>query len=276
MRSIFFLLCMVSAVLASGAIPSTEALPSAEGTDEYQINVLNTYTIGYASLILGMTAADDAILFVDGEDTGEKLYVADPSDMSYAGEFDLSWADAEPFGVAYDGSQPYVNDYTDGLIRYGFDFSGSFSNPFGGTGRGMDFDGTHIWEVSGGNTTDAEVGRFDTGGGGFQSWDLPGITVQLSGMTLYPIPGSTGIAVTAYDIGATDHYVWFYEFDGSGCTLLGSAELPSNSVTMGLAYSSYTGTWFVAYSDGDWKVAEFEVEETALRQDTWGGIKTLF
>jgi len=279
-RILCFLVISVAGVCAAsggyGSIHHSEITSSSPATDDYQINVLETYTIDYAYSILGITAAGDAILFVDGSETGEKLYVADIWDLAYAGEFDLSWSNALPFGVAYDGILPYVNDFGDGLIRYGFDFSSSFTNPFDTEGRGMDYDGTDIWEVSGGGTTDAMVGKFNTSGGGFQSWNLPGVDLLLSGMTLYTIAGSTGIAVTAYDAGATDHFIWFYEFDGSACTLLGSAEIPSNSVTTGLAYSSYTETWFVAYLDGDWKISEFEVEQTALARTTWGNIKTMF
>ncbi|MBN2607684.1 MAG: hypothetical protein JXA64_01105 [Candidatus Fermentibacteraceae bacterium] len=282
MIRIFVIVCMSFAALHASDTGCycvhglDRCLFPSSGTDEFELSILNTFTISYASMVLGMDDADDAILFVDNNDSGEKLFVADPQDMSYAGEFDLPWTNADPFGVCYFGGVPYVNDSSDSGIRYGFDFTSIFTNPFGADGRGMDSDGTNLWEVSGGSASDGEVGRFNSGGSGFQSWDLPGITSQISGMTLYPIPGSTGIAVTTYDTGATYHYVWLYEFTGSQCVLLGTAELPSCIVSTGLAYSDYTGTWFSAFNDGAWRVIEFELEEVSFQQDTWGGIKSAF
>lgn len=271
--------CAAAALAAGGGYGSFQCCDNAShvpGTDDYQLNILNTWTIDYASMVLGMSAADDAILFVDDADTDERLYIADPSDMSYAGHLSLLWSSAYPYGTTFCDNVPFVNDCGDGLVRFGYDFSGSFANPFGVTGRGMSSDGTNIWEVNGGGTSTAQVGRFNTDGTGFQYWDLPGITSQLSGMTVYPIAGSQGIAVTAYNPGTT-HYIWFYQFDGSQCVLLGSAELPSNDFTTGLAYSGYTGTWFVSYLEGgDWKVSEFDVQQTVLQQSTWAGIKYSF
>ncbi|OPL18109.1 MAG: hypothetical protein AVO35_06285 [Candidatus Aegiribacteria sp. MLS_C] len=271
--------CTAAALAAHGVYGSfrySDNVSLLTGTDDYQLDILNTWTIDYASMVLGMSAADNAILFVDDADTDERLYAADPSDMSYAGHVSLLWSNAYPYGTTYCYNVPFVNDCGDGLIRYGVDFNESFANPFGATGRGMSSDGTHIWEVNGGGTSTAQVGRFNTDGTGFQYWELPGINSQLSDMTIYPIAGSTGIAVTAYDPGTT-HYVWFYQFDGSQCVLLGSAELPSNNFTTGLAYSAYTGTWFVSYLEGSaWKVSEFDVQQTVLHQSTWAGIKYSF
>ena len=285
MKYLIFLLLLASMTVAFdprtiGTSDLTAGCEPPPGTDLFELNIINTYSVNYAIQVLGMDDADDAILFAVNETDSARVVVASADDMTYAGEFMATWADPDPFGVAYisAGGDIHVNDFTDTSIHHGTNFSQSYANPYGESGRGMDFDGIYIWEADGPiGATNGAVGRFMPDGSGFQSWVLPGITTQLSGMTLYPLAGTTGIAVTTYSTGMSDHYIWFYEFTGSEFILLGSAEMPSCDSVTGLAYSPYTGTWFASCnSAGDWTVIEFTTDVSALEQNTWGAIKNLF
>ncbi len=193
----------------------------------------------------------------------------------------LPWTTPNPFGVAnYDpgGAQPHCNDFGFGTIWWGLSFTDFYTNPYSNDGRGMDCDGTYIWEAYGPiYATYGACLRMNPDGTGVQAWNLPGITTQLSGLTTYPITGGLGIAVTAYENGAADHYIWFYEFDGSSMSLLGSATLPSCDTSFGLTYADTRDTYFWSfYSGGQCYISELEITETSFQNETWGAIKASF
>lgn len=255
--------------------------PGQPATDAYVINVVNTFQCPYASMILGLdfTLSSNLLLFVDNMD--DKLWVSDPNNGSEVNSYVLTWTTPSPFGVCnYDpgGAQPHCNDFVVGTIWYGTDFANSYANPYIENGRGMDFDGTYIWEASGPMyATYGACLRMNSDGTGVEAWYLPGITTQLSGLTTYPILGSQGIAVTAYESGATDHYIWFYEFDGSSMSLLGSATLPSCVQSLGLTYSDTRDTYFWSYlSGGQFYISELEITDTSFQNETWSAIKASF
>ena len=121
------------------------------------------------------------------------------------------------------------------------------------------------------------VCRFYPDGTGVHALLLPGITSQLSGLTTFPISGTLGLAVTTYNLGFADHYIWLYEYDRDGFDLIGTAQLPSCDMFLGLTYSTPRGTFFWSWSDAsyDFHVSELSIIETSLNQSTWGAIKTV-
>jgi hypothetical protein len=276
-----FLFAAFTYALDPGSIDITNGgnvCETAPGTDLVTLTYIDIYPITYADNIKGLDGANGTLLFAVNEYGNKRVVAASCNDLSFISEYPLP-SDHHPFGVAYVSGDIHVNDYSSTSIYHGVDFSESFPNPYDDDGRGMDFDGTYIWEAYGfpGSSSGA-VCRFLPDGTGFEGWDLPGINTQLSGMTLYPLAGSTGVAVTAYEIGQSSHHIWFYEFTGSEMVLLGSATLPAFYVTTGLTYSSYTGTFFIAYmltAGEDWHVIEFTIDFTSLEQQSWGAIKTL-
>lgn len=286
----FLILMMLIVVGAAFAVDPREtgtfatgnySVPPA-GTDDFTISVLNTFECSYAGMILGLDYVDasEYLLFIDNTDGAEKLWVSGP-DGSEVNSFALPWDTPDPFGVAdfYTmGNIPHVNDFSDTFIYYTLSFDVWYENPYEMNGRGMDCDGTYIWEAYG--PLSASYGaacRFLPDGTLLGAWNLPGIGTQLAGLTTFPISGSLGIAVTPYDSGASDHYIWFFEFTGSGFTFLGSAMLPTCNTSFGLAYSGSRGTYFWSYIDGStYHVSELSVTESALQQSTWGAIKTSF
>lgn len=255
--------------------------PGQPATDAYSVNVINTFQCPYANMILGIdyVSAGDYILFMDN--SSDRLWVANASDGTMNTSFSLPWTDPHPFGVVdyYPaGDQPHCNDFGVGTIWWDTSFANSYPNPYSYNGRGMDCDGTYIWESYGpmGGTYGACL-RMNPDGTGVEAWNLPGITTQLSGLTTYPILGSQGIAVTAYETGAADHYIWFYEFNGSSMSLLGSATLPPCFESFGLAYADTRDTYFWSFFlSGDFYICELEITQTSLQNETWGMIKASF
>lgn len=255
--------------------------PGQPATDAYSITVINTFECPYAGMMLGLdyVTSGNYLLFMDNG--SDKLWISNANDGAEINDFTLPWTTPSPFGIAdyYPaGNQPHCNDFSVGTIWYGTSFASSYANPYSNDGRGMDCDGTYIWEAFGpmGATYGACL-RMNPDGTGVQGWNLPGITTQLSGLTTYPILGSQGIAVTAYESGAADHYIWFYEFNGSSMDLLGSATLPSCNQSLGLAYADARDTYFWSfYTGGVFYISELEITETSLQNETWGTIKASF
>lgn len=258
--------------------------PAQPATDAFAITVMNTFECSYAGMIIGLdyVSAEDLLLFTDNTGGSETLWICSPNDGTQVTSLPMTWDTPDPFGIADDfsaGAEPHCNDFADVMIWYGQSFSNSYPNPYGADGRGMDFDGTHIWEAYG--PTSATSGaclRMNPGGTGSTYYDLPGITTQLSGLTTYPISSSLGIAVTAYGSISTDEYIWFFEFDGSNMTLLGSAELPDCKYSIGLTYSDTRDTYFWSWQDDSdiFHISELQISGTSLQRDTWGAIKFSF
>ncbi len=254
------------------------------GADDYTITVVNTFDCPYTSSILGLefVDADDNLLFMSNTGNNERLWVANASNGVEVNSFPLPWDTPDPFGVGdyYPaGFQPHCNDYNDVLIWYTSDFSVWYDNHYDQYGRGMDGSETFIWEAYG--PVGASIGavcRFNPDGTGVQAWLLPGITSQLSGLTTLPFSDSLGLAVTTYNSGLTDHFIWLYEFTGSGFDLLGTAQLPSCDMSLGLTYSHSRGTFFWSWTDVSYTfhISELSITGTSLDQSTWGAIKTAF
>lgn len=280
MKALVFTLFAVIYVVSitfgmDGAGATTSIIPSStEGTDDYEINLLNTFQPGYVTNIRGLDFAEPgSIFFICGADN--KLYECSANDGEYENSWDLDPANGSPFGMADGVVYAHVNDYSDKCVYF---FNGSvwdtYANPYDEDGRGMDYD-QYIWEAYGAlSATYGAACAFEQNGTLYGAWNLPGISNQLSGLTTYPEGTNLGIAVTSYSV----HNIWFYEFNGSTMTLLGSASLPDVAESsLGLTYSYTRDTFFWSYRSGStYYIAEFEVVETGLESTTWGAIKTSF
>jgi hypothetical protein len=98
----------------------------------------------------------------------------------------------------------------------------------------------------------------------------------MSGMTVFPKGSNLGIMVTAHG----SQNFWFYEFDGSSLTYLGSAACPLTvSQSRGLTYSAQRGTFFWSYSVGGTDhIAELGIDfvYTNTQPTSLGNIKAMF
>ena len=281
----FILFALIYVISTAFGIDGAEAttssfIPSsAEGTDVFEIILLNTFQPSYAANIRGLDFEEPgSIYFVSGAD--HTLFKCDANDGSYQNSWDLHPENNYPFGIADGFPYAHVNDFLNTCV-YFYDGSGwrTYDNPYGASCRGMDYNEPYIWEAySPIGATHGAVCTFEQDGTFSEEWNLPGISSQLSGMTTYPEGTNLGIAVISFSI----HNIWFYEFNGSTMTLLGSAALPAEVISsLGLTYSETRDTFFWSYRSYRsgfpyYYISEFEVIETRLESTTWGAIKTSF
>jgi hypothetical protein len=106
------------------------------------------------------------------------------------------------------------------------------------------------------------------------SFTLSEVPTQLSGVTVFPFMGDVGLCVTTY----STFNLYFYQYDGSSMTYLGSVACPAScSSSYGLAYSENRGTIFWSYNSGGYMLGEIEFSiDVALERSTWGEIKANF
>jgi hypothetical protein len=246
-----------------------------EGSDDITIDVLNTWQAPYASHILGLEykSTDNTLLFVSS--LNNKIFIANPDNGTQIGSIDRP-AGMVGFDVAWDGTEYYINGWGSTTVIYHGTGSGwtSYANPSGANGRGLCFDGADMWE-----SNQLTCYTFETNGTGATAYTLPGIPGQISGLTTFPIPIGTdqacGIMATCYNTAV----FYFYAFNGSTITPLGSIACPlSVSNSYGLAYAGPRGTFFWGYlAGGQYYVSELDIDlGMALSRDTWGAIKTEF
>ena len=72
--------------------------------------------------------------------------------------------------------------------------------------------------------------------------------------------------------------MWFYSWDGTDMTFIGTADSPlACSNSFGLAYCEVRDTIFWSYKEGgNYYISEIEFTITSLDQSTWGFIKANF
>ena len=284
MKSVISLLVLAAVAAANpgslGEGPGVSVPVNQNGTDGYEITVLNTFETPYAYQILGLDYNDgnNGLFFVSNAD--DSMYYCSADDGTELDSWALDPANEFAFGMADGGTFAHVNDFINSDV-YFFNGSvwGTYPNPYNADGRGMDFDGTYVWEAYGPlYATYGAACAFDQTGVLLGDWNLPGITTQLSGLAVFNTgTDATGIAVTSYSV----HYIWFYEFTGSSMILLGDAQLPISAdilQSLGLCYSSERDTYFWSYYDNSsvFHISELQITETSLEHSTWGNIKTSF
>lgn len=249
------------------------------------VTIIDTFQLSAGAQMLGM----------DHQDTSSQLGVMD-SDNSLirgveTGTGDQVWSEPVPisntFGLCHSWPAPYdwyVNSWTSPLMHF-WDTSSDtwttpFANPAGIYGRGLDYqdDGDYIWEAYSSPPATIGVYRISTSGAS-TNYLIPGTgpMSQLSGLALCPMDGyEVCIVITTYD-----YPEWFfYGFDGSGLTYLGSAtpSVPGLTGSRGLTYCESSDSFFWTYkTTGDVRwISEATVSFSALEQSTWGGIKAGF
>ena len=132
----------------------------------------------------------------------------------------------------------YFNDYTNTNIFYTEDLGMTwitFSNPAGTNSRGMDHDGSYFWisHVPNG------IHRFQPGGVD-DYMELSEISGQISGLTVFPYEGDTGIAVTTQ----FSSNIYMYRWNGTDLVYLNYGTIPQSGVwSLGLTYNSLDGNF---------------------------------
>jgi hypothetical protein len=261
--------------------PGAPLVPSHDpGTDLVTISVIETWTPG-VSQILGLdwyNYEDGYVLMASA--TEDRINRWDANAEALAGFIDLVDTNANCFGVAA-GPEGFLftsNDWTQNslYVRSSGGAWGLESNPAGTNGRGMEYDedSGQYWEAATSGTT-YTLYRFvpDVGSA---TYNITQPQDNLSGLAVFPYSGDLGIVVTSYD----DHHFYFYVYDGSTVSYLGSAACPGMSglqSSLGICYADSRDTFFWSWSDGTtYYLTELDIDQIGLAPATWGSIKTLF
>ena len=280
---VLLVLCLfVSLAFATDNNGDNPSGPSAQietqGTDAVSLTVVNSFAPGRQVLGLdiyhGVTS--NSILGVCKNDLEVQAYLIDGT---LAGVLTLDPANTGCFGFAWNDESDtpiyHSNDWYDADIYTTEDFGVSWTtsaNPAGDNGRGMDFDGTDYWMV---DKDGSSAWRFQPGVAA-EEVSIPGVSGMLSGLTTFPYGSNLGIAIAVYNI----NILYFFEWDGSSLSSLGSATCPGTSIydSLGLAYNPATGNMHWSYSaiGGAYHVVEFSFDITSLERSSWGSIKSSF
>lgn len=253
--------------------------PHSPGTDGVTLNMLNNWSVPEMALGLDIfeNASEFYVLSVDEVNDRIQAYIATTG--TPVGTLDLDAANISCFGIAWNNDSTddtyYTNDWNLSHLFFTDDLGSSWTttpNPAGPLGRGMDFDGVDYWQ------TDRDGGcvwRFLPGVGS-QSIAIPEVSGQISGLTVFPNGSNLGIAVITY----ATYNIYFYEWDGSTMSYLGSAACPASSIhlSLGLAYAETNGHLYWSYVDtsSNYHLTELSFAITSLEQSSWGAIKSSF
>ncbi len=278
MKYLFVLLVVASfafAVADHGCTETTVGInPQVSGTDAVSLTLVNDWATTDQVLGIDYYTPGDLVLAVNNSDDLVQAYDAG----SPVGTLTLDAANTYAFGVSWNNeidTEGYlVNDFQQSVLYFTEDFGSSWTTvaaPGGTNSRGMDHDGTDFWTTNG---TGGGIYRFQPGVGQ-ENIAIPEITDQPSGLTVFPYGSNVGVAVTAYN----DHSIWFYEWDGSTLSFLGSAACPVSGIqySMGLAYGSNGNIYWTYWNAGSvYHLAEFSFDITSLERSSWASIKSSF
>lgn len=248
------------------------------GSDHIVLTLLNNWTLPEMALGLDIFEGPGQFqaLCVDKDNDLIRLY--DATSASPIGTFALDAINNTCFGIAWNNNPEtdayYTNDWSNGNLFYTEDYGTTWTtetNPAGSDARGMDFDGTDYWTT---NDTGGGLWRFQPGVSA-ENIAIPEVTDQPSGLAVFPYGSNLGVAVGCYTVPS----IYFYEWDGSTMSCLGSAACPADVMfSLGLAYAETSGTFFWIYWDNSLNthLAEFSFSITSLESSSWGSIKSSF
>lgn len=252
--------------------------PRNPDSDDITLTLLNNWVL--PNMAMGIDIFEGPgqfnVLCVDKDYDIIRIY--DATSASPLGTISLDTPNGSCFGIAWnnnpDADTYYTNDWNVNNLFYTEDYGTTWTtetNPAETCGRGMDFDGTDYWQTNG---TGGGLWRFQPGVGA-ENIAIPEVIEQPSGLAVFPCNSNLGIAVTTY----TEHNIYFYEWDGSAMTYIGSAACPSSCLfSLGLAYAETSGTLFWSYWDTSFNthLTEISFSIMALDQSSWGTIKSSF
>ncbi|MCK5036780.1 MAG: hypothetical protein KAS73_12875 [Candidatus Sabulitectum sp.] len=272
---------MLVAALAFGADDgctdtSIGITPNGSGSDAVTLTVVNDWTL--ANKALGLDVFEGSTVYILAADNESMHIQAYTTSGTPSATLDLTAANAACFGVAWNDDLTtdayYTDDWSDTVLYYTEDFGTTWTtaaNPAGSSARGMACDGADYWTTNGDG---GGLWRFQPGVGA-ENIAISEPPTQPSGVAVFPYGGNLGVAVTTYNT----HNIYFYEWDGSTMSYLGSAACPGSvSASYGLAYSSSNGHMYWSYKDGSsiYHISELSFTITALERSSWGSIKTSF
>jgi len=203
--------------------------PPASGTDDIVVTMVDDWGVlpgGGKALGLDMFESGSSYLVLGANNDTEQIVGWDIATGTVVGAIPLASTNLNIFGLAWnndvDTDTYYTNDYSVGNLFYTENFGVNWAtsaNPAGTNGRGFDFDGTDYWQTNGNG---GGLWRFQPGVGQ-QNLSIPEVPTQPSGLAVFPNGSDVGVAVTTYNT----HNIYFYNWNGSTLSYLGSAPCPS-------------------------------------------------
>lgn len=253
--------------------------PHNPGSDDITLTLLNNWTLPNMALGIDIFEGPGQFNALCVDKDYDLIRVYDATSASLLGTFAMNAANDACFGTAWnnnpDADTYYTNDWFNVNLFYTEDYGTSWTtvaNPAETHGRGMDFDGTDYWQTNG---TGGGLWRFQPGVSA-ENIAIPEVIKQPSGLTVFPCGSNLGIAVTTYE----EHSIYFYEWNGSTMSYIGSAACPASyiSFSLGLAYAETSGTLFWIYWDNYFNshLVELSFTLTSLERSSWGAIKSSF
>jgi hypothetical protein len=248
------------------------------GTDDIAITVIESWVPGVQILGLDWLNDEDGFIAMASA-TDDMINRWDASSEALSGAIDLMDTNTNCFGVAAGptGALFTSNDWSlTNLFVRASTWIDLPPNPAGSGGRGMEFDEEtgEYWEAGSDGSTHT-LYRFIPGVGSIP-YVITEPTYRLSGIAVFPYDDNLGVVVTTYNV----HNFYFYEFDGTTLTHLGTVPCPAlgQSSSLGLCYANSRDTFFWSWSDGStYHLTELDIDfNVSLTPSTWGSIKTLF
>jgi hypothetical protein len=188
----------------------------------------------------------------------------------------LTYSNPHPYGVCYSGTigGHYYNDTASSSIYYYQSGWQSYLNPAGNKGRGMDYDGTFIWETFDGyGSVGNRVYYFFEDGSNDEYFSTPEPGDGLSGLGRFSYNGIEYVILTT----ESDHNFYFYRLTG---TYAGSESIPfSLTSARGIDYCENRDTFFLNCDvSGVSRIYEldFDFYESSINLTSIGQIKNLF
>ena len=276
MKFLFFALIFTSFAFANLTDEGLTAAGPQHGhsTDDIILTSVGTWAIDGAKTPRG----------IDCSDSVSEIYITDYStDLIAIFDYTGAIVDYIPCpgeipdvaGICQGPDYLLINDFgsdTDIFKYQSGIWSPDFTNP-ASSPTGMDMDATGaIWEIEASTNT---LYRFDATGTLLNQWVLPEPPASASAMacTIFPINGTNVVMIG----GMTWADFYFYDWDGTDLTFIGTHVTPQNSnKSYGAAWCSQRDTIFWVYKDGGtFIVCEFQcfITGVALERTTWGAIK---
>ena len=274
---IFFIVLFIAGMAFTSY--ADEGLSAAEpqhgySTDDIILTSLGTWVVVGAKTPRG----------IDCSDSVSEIYITDYStDMIAVFDYTGTLVDQiacpgevpDVAGICQGPDFLLINDFGSDTDIYRYQsgtWAPDFTNPASAP-TGMDMDATGaIWEIEASTNT---LYRFDASGTLLSQWSLaePPASASAMACTIFPINGTNVVMIG----GMTWSDFYFYEWDGTDLTFIGTHVTPqSSNKSYGAAWCSQRDTIFWVYKGGGtFYVCEFQcfITGVALERTTWGAIK---
>lgn len=257
---------------------------SQAGSDDWSIVLTsqNVYPLNFGSSLRGCDYADGYGELLMSDYGTDSIYSVDPTTGMLNAGIPCPPEIPDVLGLCHyvtTENNILINDWGSVLDIWRWGSTSWWEYMFGNPSpepRGMDMDDAQtVWEI---DANSRVLYHFDLSGNIIDSFALTELPSSYAcGCSVFPFAGQIGIVIGGYAY--ADFY--FYLYDGSSLEYMNSAPVPQSiSSSYGISWSCDTGSFFWVYTNtsGDYYLCEFtaDIQELALEQSTWGGIKSVF